>query len=359
MQKKQIDYLIVGAGIAGCIFAMTALQQGKQVIVIDNDEPNSASKAAAGIFNPITGTRIVKTWNADVLFPYLNQFYASLQQQLKVNFFFPSAIYRPFTSIESQNYGLARTATPTMQAYLKDSLQNEQLSEYLKNEYGGLEVTHGGYVMADIFLAAVKRHLQQRNALIVDTLLSNDVIISSDKVVWKNIEAHYLICCTGWHAAQHEWWNWLPFAPVKGELLHLKSLENLTTMLPIVVSNGMYFFKQPNGNWVAGATYDKQNLNTITTHQAQEELLTTLKEFIKFELEVVQQNAGIRPAVKDRKPIIGKHPQHPALVLFNGMGTKGISLAPYYAAQLLQHLQKSISLDKEVSIERFYGNFNN
>lgn len=358
MQKKQIDYLIVGAGIAGCIFAMTALQQGKRVVVIDNDEPKSASKAAAGVFNPITGTRIVKTWNADLLFPYLYQFYDKLQQKLQKHFFFPKTIYRPFTSIESQNYGLARTATPTVQQYLQESKQDSQLSKYIKNNYGGIEVTKGGYVMTDILLEAVKDYLRQQEALITTTLFASEVAFKNDSVSWQHIDAHYLVCCNGWHAAQHEWWNWLPFAPVKGELLHLKAIQNPDFSLPILVSHGMYFFQQSNGNWVAGATYDKQNLDTFTTETARQKLLNTLQEFVTFEVEVTAQNAGIRPAVKDRKPIIGKHPKQQKLVLFNGMGTKGISLSPYYALQLVQHLEMNTLLDKEVSIERFCGYFN-
>ena len=99
----KVDFLIVGQGIAGTVLSYTLLKQGCSVLVLDREEENSSSKVAAGICNPITGKKQLKTWNADKLFPFLYNFYRDLEKELKVQFFFPKKVYRTFKDITSQN----------------------------------------------------------------------------------------------------------------------------------------------------------------------------------------------------------------------------------------------------------------
>lgn len=106
-----------------------------------------------------------------------------------------------------------------------------------------------------------------------------------------------------------------------------------------------------------GATYDNKNLEEVITSEAKEELVSKLRELVKFDFEVVEQKVGIRPATKDRKPFVGLHPEYENLAIFNGLGAKGVSLAPFYAKQLLAHLEHGYELDKEVNIERFFSLF--
>jgi glycine/D-amino acid oxidase-like deaminating enzyme len=42
------------------------------------------------------------------------------------------------------------------------------------------------------------------------------------------------------------------------------------------------------------------------------------------------------------------HPQHKNLGIFNGLGSKGISLAPYWANHLVEHILEKKPLDSEV-----------
>jgi glycine/D-amino acid oxidase-like deaminating enzyme len=70
---------------------------------------------------------------------------------------------------------------------------------------------------------------------------------------------------------------------------------------------------------------------------------------------VLGQQAGIRPSGKDRRPIMGLHPRHPALGLFNGLGTKGCSLAPYMAHLLTMHLLQGAPLPPETDIKRYFN----
>ena len=66
------DYLIVGQGIAGSVLAWTLHQRGHHVLILDDPALPSASKASAGIFNPLTGKKLNRTWKADEIFPFAN-----------------------------------------------------------------------------------------------------------------------------------------------------------------------------------------------------------------------------------------------------------------------------------------------
>ena len=79
---EKVDYLIVGQGIAGSLLAYELEQAGRRVLVLNEEKENTSSNKAAGIYNPITGRKLVKTWLADELFPGLEGYYLGLEQTL-------------------------------------------------------------------------------------------------------------------------------------------------------------------------------------------------------------------------------------------------------------------------------------
>src|SRR6187431_2185031 len=79
-----VDYLIIGQGISGTWLSYYLKKANKSFIVIDNDHRNSASRVAAGIINPVTGRRIVKTWMIDELLSFLVPAYEELGNELGI-----------------------------------------------------------------------------------------------------------------------------------------------------------------------------------------------------------------------------------------------------------------------------------
>ena len=67
----------------------------------------------------------------------------------------------------------------------------------------------------------------------------------------------------------------------------------------------------------------------------------------------MNQTAGIRPTVKDRRPMVGVHSEYKELVVLNGLGTRGVMIAPTVAKNLFNHLEKAEDLDAEIDIKRF------
>ena len=63
--------------------------------------------------------------------------------------------------------------------------------------------------------------------------------------------------------------------------------------------------------------------------------------------------AGIRPATLERRPFVGFHPLHKNIGILNGMGTKGCSLAPYFAFQMKENLINNKPIMPEADVQRF------
>ena len=81
----QVDFLIIGQGISGTWLSYYLQKANKSFLVIDNNQFNSASRIAAGIINPVTGRRIVKTWMIDELISFLLPAYEELGIDLGIN----------------------------------------------------------------------------------------------------------------------------------------------------------------------------------------------------------------------------------------------------------------------------------
>jgi glycine oxidase len=67
---------------------------------------------------------------------------------------------------------------------------------------------------------------------------------------------------------------------------------------------------------------------------------------------IINQESGIRPTTRDRRPIIGTHQAFNKLHVFNGLGAKGYLLAPLLAKEFVTHLLTGAPLDPEVVINR-------
>ncbi len=343
------DYIVIGNGIAGSVLAYTLISHGCRVMVVGNAALPAASQVAAGIVNPVTGKRLSKTWQADVLFSFLTPFYRKMEAVLGADFFHNMPVYRLFTSVEEQNTWLARTALPEYSRFIR--IPERLYGAYINQPLGGLEITESGYVNIPVLLEALQNWLQAKGAWQPGLFGHDQLEIAHDQVSWNGISARKIIFCEGPTGSHNPWFSWLPFRPVKGELLTIRipGVE-----MRHIINQHMFVMPLPEGDrYRAGATYEWKNLAWEPTQTAQNELITRLKHILRVPFDILDHKAGIRPATSDRRPFIGMHPQIPQLAVFNGLGTKGVSLAPYYAQQFADHLIHDKELDSEVYVGRF------
>lgn len=347
-----VDYIVVGQGLAGTVLSYTLLKRGKKVLVIDNGEGYSSSKAAAGIFNPVTGKRLVKTWQADTLFPFLHQFYTELEQTLQQTFFYPKHIYRPFVSIEEQNSWIAHSASPELAGYTNTVLNHAAYGAYVHNSYGGIQIRQSGYVNVQLMLETYRTYLKDHRAYRQERFCYQDIIQEKNNVRWKGVSAKKILFCEGPYNGLNPYFKWLPFKQVKGELLVIRMPD---VPEDEVINRGVFVLPVGNGYFKVGATYQWDNLDWMPSAEGKQELLERLQDLIKVPFRVTDHQAGIRPASLDRRPFIGLHPVYQTLGIFNGLGTKGISVAPYYAGHFAAYLEDNKELNAEVHINRYFS----
>lgn len=344
------DYIIVGQGIAGSVLSYTFLKKGKRILVVDKGNLDSSSAVAAGLFNPITGKRMFKTWQAEKLFPFLHTFYKELQQELKEEIFFEKSVYKPFSSMEEQNFWISGSVSGESE-FVEAAVPKEKYEGLVDTNYGGFETKASGYVDVKKMLLAVKEYLKKNDVYRKDVVKQEDLILYEDKVTWRGEAARKIIFCEGYVARENPFFRWLPFAPVKGETITVKIKD-----FPVdsILNKKVFVIPLGNDTYKVGATFDWV-LDTRTTEKGREELAGKLKDLIRVPFEIIDQEAGIRPAVKDRRPLIGLHPEYEPVAIFNGLGTKGISLAPYFAEEFYNSLENAGELDPAASIKRFYS----
>lgn len=349
----QVDYLIIGQGLAGTVFCEHVLQSGKTAIVIDDPNLSNSSKVAAGLYNPITGRKLVKTWNCDPLFEYLTPFYESLEEKLEESFLVDMPIYRPFPSMEVLNEWMGKSADSTFIPYIRDIKTEPAFKDDIRNEFGGLLLKQCGYLDTGKLIEHYREYLIANGLFYGDYFDYTQLEISTNEVNYKHIQAGKVVCCDGRLVMDNPYFDWLPLRPVKGELLYIKT----EAVFDVIYNKGVFIIPLSDGICKVGATYDNKNLEEVITSEAKDELVKKLSELVKFDFEVIDQKVGIRPATKDRKPFVGRHPNLERMIIFNGLGAKGVSLAPFYAKQLLAHLEQGHELDQEVNIERFFSLF--
>ena len=111
----------------------------------------------------------------------------------------------------------------------------------------------------------------------------------------------------------------------------------------------------PIGNHLfkVGATYEWNDLNDLSTEKAKQELITKINAVVSSPYKIISHEAGLRPSVVDRRPEIGPHPLYKHFYVFNGLGTKAVMIAPFFAKQFVDYLQNKALIDADVNSNRF------
>ncbi|AHM62566.1 FAD dependent oxidoreductase [Flammeovirgaceae bacterium 311] len=347
----KVDALLIGQGLAGTLLSYNLLKQGFSVLVMDQPRLTASSRVAAGLYNPITGRQMVKTWWADRLFPLIPEAYGELEQLCQDQFLHQMPIYRPFFSIAEQNDWFGRWSDAAFAPYIEQVHTTPAFTPWVKNPFGGLQLKQTGWIDIPRLLEGWKAYLLARESFRPDIFQEDVLEIGGEGVKYQDVEARWVIYCNGTAQLQSSYWQWLPLRPVKGDVLLLEA----DAPLNIIPNRGVFMVPAGAGRFRAGSTYNHQDLHLRPDPKARQEIEEKLADLVDMPWKVLEQQVGIRPATKDRRPMLGPHPEHKFMYVFNGLGTKGVSLAPYCAEMLTQHLKNGSDLATEICIERFYS----
>lgn len=345
------EFLIVGQGLAGTILAHEFLKRERNFVLIDEFRENTSSKISAGIFSPISGKRMTKMWNIDELKINLSETYFSLEKLLACKLLYEQNIYQIFGSVKEQNDLTLRLNDSDFSKYINI---NPKAEKDLKQPFGAFEINGSGWVDVNLMLNNFANLLIERNLFIKQQFDYADLTFQNKKWIYKNIEAEKIAFCEGYKNNNNPYFNYLPFVPCKGEVLVIKCRNLLTEK---IIKKGIYLVHLYDDFYKVGATYEWNDLNETPSEKGLNFLEQKLTELINLPFEIVKNSAAIRPTVKDRMPIIGSHPTHENMFILNGLGTKGVLLAPLMAKLLTDFILDKKEINNEISIDRFSNYF--
>jgi hypothetical protein len=341
---------ILGQGIAGTAIALRLLEKEIPFVIYDNHHKDSSSMVAAGLWNPIVFRRVNKSWMAEEFIQDLESFYPELEKKLNSKFFVPRPVWRIHGSKQELDNWYEKNQLPGFSPYLFNPPHKLQSRFGITPEYGEGEVRHAGYLDLPVFLAEARKHFETTSHFVSTELPLCPSKDDLSQLLPDEDQVSKIIDCRGNRSAQSPWWSYLPFGLTKGEVLTIrcKGLELKETF-------NAGFFVLPLGRdlYRVGATFNWDDKSYSPTEEGRKQLCEKFEGYFDAEYEIIEHKAGIRPTVQDRRPIMGSHPSEKDLFLFNGLGTKGVMLAPYLSKHFLSHFLDRKSLMREVDIRRF------
>lgn len=343
-----IDYIIVGTGLAGISFSEVALLNGKKIVVFNNDSQNS-SKIAGGLYNPVILKRFSEVWQAQEQLGLMNDFYFNLRNRIDNRFDFKIPIMRKFFSIEEQNNWFTASDKKSLAPFLSTSLCFNKY-EGIDSPFGYGEVLQTGYVDTALLVSKYQDYLLSLNLLKCESFEYNSLIIKEESVIYKDLEAKHIVFAEGFGLHANPFFNELPLDGTKGELFIIKAPD---LKLDVIVNTSVFILPLGDGLFKVGATYNWKDKTDLPTKEGKKELIERIQEIISCEFEIIEHYAGVRPTVRDRRPLVGTHQNHKNIHVLNGLGTRGVMLGPAMAKALFDNIEKGILLDKEIDIKRF------
>ncbi len=343
-----VDYIIVGFGLAGLAFTEQLEKNNKSYLVFEDNSQNS-SLVAGGMYNPVILKRFTPVWNALDQLKIAIPFYKGLEEKLATKFDHAFDIHKVFTSIEEQNNWFAACDKPFFADYMIPEIIHNT-NDSINAPLGFGKVTNTGKIETQVLLKRYKEYLIDKNQLLYEKFEYSLIEFADQLVNYKDITAKHIIFCEGFGVKKNPFFKELPLREAKGELLTIHAPE---LQLDYVLKASVFIMPLGNDYYKVGATFNWADKTLLPTEEGKNELLEKLKKVITADFKIVDHVAGIRPTVKDRRPLIGRHHQYKQLAILNGLGTRGVMLAPKMAGKLFDFLENDIPLDKEITITRF------
>ena len=324
-----VDLLIIGQGLCGTFLSLEAQRAGRTFHVVDAFRPSSASRVSAGVLNPVTGKRLVRTWMADKLLPYAEKAYrlageawgVDCIREVPIVQFFKDEAERDLFENKRALGPVHPTGPPAANFF---------------HPYG-YGIIQPAYV-TDVpgLLCAARRDLAARDLLEEDVVRDDDLLVRPDHIRWKNVLARYAVFCDGVSVAARTWFTGWPFAAGKGEAL----VVEVPGLSPDAVykHDSLTIVPRAGGDFWVGASHEWTFENDLPSAAFRSKTEAHLRTWLRVPFRTLNHVASVRPCTQDRRPLVGVHPLYPTLAILGGMGTKGGGMAPYFARELVARL---------------------
>lgn len=343
-----VDYIVVGLGLAGISFCEVLEKEGKTFVVIA-DESQRASQVAGGLYNPVILKRFTMAWNAKQQLENVKPFYRHLEEKLQVKLDYELPVLRKFASIEEQNLWFEASDRPGLNYFLSTKILPNNNSA-IDAPYGFGEVKYTGRIDTATLVHYYKNYLEKKGQFLSESFDFDTFSMDKAHVAYQSITAKNIVFACGYGLKQNPYFSYLPLNGTKGELLVIHAPDYQEKN---VIKSSVFTIPMEEDKYLVGATYKWKDKTNEPTTASKNELLEKLKTFLKCEFEVVDHVAGIRPTVADRRPLVGRHPEHQKVYVLNGFGSRGVLIGPSASRQLFDYIENKTDMDHEMDIQRF------
>jgi glycine oxidase len=346
------DYIIVGSGLASIMFAEQLRTHQKSFVVI-SDRSQQASLVASGLYNPVVLKRFTAAWNAASHLETAIPKYISLEKLLGVKLDYVVPIHRVFNSVQEQNNWFLACDKPLLTPFLNPKLVDNK-NNSVKAPFGFGEVNATGRIDTQKLIEVYRTFLSQMNQYISATFDYEALIETPEGLCYESIQAKHIVFTEGFGIHKNPYFKQLPLEGTKGELITIYAPQ---LQLTPILKSSIFVIPMEGDHYLVGSTYEWTDKTNIPTSEAKSQLLEKLERLVTCDFEVVNQRAGIRPTVSDRRPLVGRHPNHQKMYVLNGLGTRGVLIAPAMAEALYAFIETDAPLPEEIDISRFSAVF--
>lgn len=342
------DYIIVGSGLAGISVAEELRSRGLTFVVFE-DESQTSSLVAGGMYNPVVLKRFNPVWKGADQLEVAIPFYRSLEDRFEKTYDRSIDILRIFKSVEEQNNWFSACDKPRLKPFLIPEIE-ENKNSHVRAEFLMGRVRKTGRVVVRELVNDYRSGLQAEGRLRKESFEHLKIEHWEEGLRYGDIEAGRVVFCEGNGMASNPYFQNLPLEGTKGELITIHAPD---LKLREVLKSTVFVMPLGDDLYKIGATFNWTDKTNSPTVQGRQELVEKLKKVISCDFEIRDHEAGVRPTTQDRRPLLGIHPEHPRLAVFNGLGTRGVMSAPFLARQLVDFLEGQTPLDPEIDISRF------
>lgn len=343
-----VDYIVVGSGLAG-IAICEELRKRKRSFVVFDDGSQQSSRVGGGMYNPVILKRFTPVWRAKEQLEVLPDFYSAIEKRLGVTLNTPLRLLRRFGSVEEQNNWFEAADKPLLAPFMSTNIDHRKI-DGVHADHGFGEVLHAGWVYSGLLQEAYMKELDKERRLYKEAFAYDGLEWTENGVHYDGLNARHVVFCEGFGLSKNPFFNYLPLNGTKGEVLEvdIPGLE-----IDHILKSSAFLLPLGGSRYKVGATYKWKDKTNAPTQEAKEELLEKLERFLKLPYKVTAHLAGIRPTVADRRPLVGSHPEHANIHVFNGLGSRGVMIGPWAAPILLEHIENKQEIPAEMDAVRF------
>lgn len=344
----KVDYIVVGLGLAGLAFVEELIAANKTFVVFEDDS-QASSLVAGGVYNPVILKRFTPVWDGAKQLEFALPFYKKLEKKLDEHFDVKFKTRKAFKSIEDQNNWFEASDKPLLAEFMNTTIIRENIHGVIA-DYGYGELSGTGRIDTEKLVTAYRTYLKENSNILFEKFKHNLIEFKKNSITYKSFEVQRIVFCEGFGIKQNPFFNQLPLNEAKGELLTIYAPE---LEIDFLLKSAVFVLPLGNNYYKVGATFNWKDKTSNPSEEGKLELIEKLKKTITVPYTIINQSAGVRPTVKDRRPLVGVHPTHKQLAVLNGLGTRGVIIAPTVANSLFNHLENNKSLDKEIDFNRF------